>query len=263
MQKSVVILLSFLLSYPLSAQKIKAEYEEGSIRVNDKEVATMTKTKDKENLGLTSTFDVFSLSGDKLIIGAYAGEFEQDPNDDMNQFYRVSFLTVNLTGIFAVSKLGAEKSFGKLMAKSGIFTDTGVDEQLVKEFIARYGKTPKVAIDYSVVGRDKSWPLKLNADKTIEQQSKIIGNFKDISTINGQGIDTYEFYLPSGVKIATVNFTGGNNAQNCDMRTLKDNSVRNVAIATKETITASMSSIDRNQWVLERITKWLVANGYL
>lgn len=262
MKKLLVLFFSFLLSYSLSAQKMKAEYEEGSIKVNDKEVATMTKTKDKENLGLTSTFEVFSLSGEKLIIGAYAGEFEQDPNDNTNQFYRVSFLTVNQTGIFAVSKLGAEKSFGKLMAKSGIFTDNGVDEQLVKEFIAKYGKTPKVAIDYSVVGRDKSWPLKFNADKTIEQHSKIIGRFKDI-TVNGKGVDTYEFYLPSGVKIATVNFTGGNNAQNCDMRTLKDNMVRNVPIATKETITASMSSIDRNQWVLERITRWLVANAYL
>jgi hypothetical protein len=262
MKNASVILFSFLLSFSLAAQKVKGDYEDGSIKVNDQEVATMTKTKDKENLGLTSTFEIFSLSGEKLIIGAYAGEFEQNPNDDMNQFYRVSFLTVNQTGIFAVSKLGAEKSFGKLMAKSGIFSDNGLDEQAVKEFIAKSGKTPKVAIDYSIVGRDKSWPLKLNTDKSIEQQSKIIGSFRDI-TVSGKGVDTYEFYLPSGVKIATVNFTGGNNAQNCDMRTLKDNLVRNVAITTKETITASMSSVDRNQWVLERITKWLVANGYL
>jgi hypothetical protein len=262
MQKILIILVVFILSYPLLAQKVKAEYEEGSIKVNDKEVATMTKTKDKENLGLTSTFEVFSLSGEKLIIGAYAGEFEQDPNDDMNQYYRVSFLTVNQVAVFGVSKLGAEKSFGKLMAKSGIFTENGVDEQLVKEFIAKNGKTPKIAIDYSIVGRDKSWPLELNADKTIEQQSKIIGSFKDI-TVEGKGVDTYEFYLPSGVKIASVNFAGGNNAQNCEMHTLKDNSVRNVAITTNETITASMSSIDRNQWVLQRITKWLFANAYL
>lgn len=262
MQKILFILFTLVLAYPLSAQKIKGEYEDGSIKVNDKEVATMTKTKDKENLGLTSTFEVFSLSGEKLIIGAYAGEFEQDPNDDMNQYYRISFLTVNQVAVFGVSKLGAEKSFGKLMAKSGIFTDSGVDEQLVKEFIAKYGKTPKIAIDYSIVGRDKSWPIELQGDKTIEQQSKVIGSFKDV-TVEGKGVDTYEYYLPSGVKIATVNFAGGNNAQNCEMHTLKDNSVRNVAITTDETISMSMSSIDRNQWVLERITKWMVANGYL
>ncbi len=262
MNKILIILFSFVFSYPLLAQKVKGSYEEGAIMVNEKTVATLAKEKDKENIGLTSTFEVFSLSGEKLIIGAYAGEFEQDPNDNMNQFYRVSFLTVNQVGVFGVSKLGAEKSFGKLMAKSGIFTENGVDEKLVKEFIAKYGKTPKIAMDYSIVGRDKSWPIELNGDKTIEQQSKVIGSFKDI-TVNGKGVDTYEFYLASGVKIATVNFTGGNNAQNCEMRTLKDNSVRNVAITTSETIKGSVSSIDRNQWVLQRITKWLVANGYL
>ena len=262
MQKPLLILSTLLFGFSLSAQKVKGEYDKGSILVNGKEVASMTKEKDKENLGLTSTYEVFSLSHEKLIIATYAGEFEQDPNDDLNQFYRVSFLTVNQVGIFAVSKLGTEKSIGKLFAKSGIFTDSGVDEQLVKEFIAKYGKTPKVAVDYSIVGRDKSWPIELNADKTIEQQSKVIGSFKDI-TVKGKGVDTYEFFLPSGVKIATVNFTGGNNAQNCEMHTLKDNSTRNVAITTTETITGSASSIDRNQWVLQRITKWLVANAYL
>lgn len=262
MQKILVILFTIALTTPLLAQKVKGSYEDGKIMVNEKTVANLTKTKDKENLGLTSTFEVFSLSDEKLIIAAYAGEFEQDPNDNTVQFYRVSFLTVNQVAVFKVSKLGAEKSFGKLMAKSNVFTDNGVDENLVKEFIAKYGKTPKIAMDYSIVGRDKSWPLDLNADKTIEQQNKIIGSFKDIS-VTGKGVDSYEFYLPSGVKIATVNFTGGNNAQNCEMHTLKDNSVRNVAITTSETIKGSMSSIDRNQWVLERITKWMVANGYL
>jgi len=262
MQKILFILFTVALAYPLSAQKIKGEYNKGSILVNGEEMATMTKTKDTENLGLTSTFEVFSLSGEKLIIGAYAGEFEQDPNDDMNQFYRVSFLTTNQIGIFAVSKLGGEKSFGKLMANSGIFTDSGLDENKVKEFIAKKGKAPKIAIDYSIVGRDRSWPVSLNEDKTIEQQSKTIGSFKDV-TVSGKGVDAYEFYLPSGVKIATVHFTGGNNAQNCEMHTMKDNSERTVAITTTETITMSASSIDRNQWVLERITKWLIANQYL
>jgi hypothetical protein len=262
MKSTLFILLTIFIANPLSAQKINGEYNSGKITVDDKEMATMTKTKDKENLGLTSTFEVFSPSGEKLIIASYAGEFEQDPNNNVDQYYRVSFLTVNQVAVFAVSKLGAEKSFGKLLAKSGIFTDTGLDEQLVKEFIAKKGKTPKVAIDYTVVSRNKSWPIDLKEDKTIEQESKTIGNFKDV-TIEGKGFDTYEFYLPSGVKIATVNFTGGNNAQNCEMHTVKDNSKRNVTITTEDTITFSASSIDRNQWVLERITKWLVANQYL
>ena len=109
MQKILLVLFTVALAYPLSAQKVKGEYKKGSIMVDGKEVATLTKEKDKENLGLTSTFEVFSLTQEKLIIGAYAGEFEQDPNDDMNQYYRVSFLTVNKVGIFNVAKLGAEK----------------------------------------------------------------------------------------------------------------------------------------------------------
>lgn len=262
MQKILFILFITALVQPLSAQKVKGEYDKGSLTVDGKEVATMTKTKDKENLGLTSTFEVFSLSGEKLIIGAYAGEFEQDPNDDMNQYYRISFLTADLVGVFTVSKLGAEKSFGKLIAQSGIFADGGVDEQLIKEFIAKKGKAPKVAVDYTLVGRDKSWPLELNADKTIEQQSKTIGSFKDV-TVAGRGVDTYEFYLPTGVKIATVNFAGENNAQNCEVTTLKDNSSRTVGIPSEDKITFSASSIDRNQWALERIVKWLVTNQYL
>lgn len=262
MKSTLFILLSIFIANPLLADKTKGEYKSGKIIVDDKEVATMTKEKDKENLGLTSTFEVFSTGGDKLIIASYAGEFEQDPNNTVDQYYRISFLTVNQVAVFAVSKLGTEKSIGKLLAKSGIFTDSGLDEQMVKEFIAKKGKTPKVAIDYSVVNRDKSWPIDLKADKTIEQNSKTIGSFKDV-TIEGKGFDTYEIYLPSGVKIATVSFTGGNNAQNCEMHTLKDNSKRNVPITTEDKITISASSIDRNQWVLERITKWLVANQYL
>lgn len=262
MQKILLVLFAAALAYPLSAQKVKGEYKKGSIMVDGKEVATMTKEKDKENLGLTSTFEVFSLTQEKLIIGAYAGEFEQDPNDDMNQYYRVSFLTVNQVGIFTVAKLGAEKSFGKLLAKSGIFTADGLDEQKVKEFIAKKGKTPKVAVDYSIVGRNKSWPLELNEDKTIEQNGNTIGSWKDV-TVKGKGVDTYEFYLPSGVKIATVSFTGGNNAQNCQMNTMKDGASRTVGIASKETINFSASSIDRNQWVLKRILDWMVANEYI
>ena len=260
MKKILFILFTIALAYPLSAQK--GDYKDGSITVDGDEVATMTKTKDTENLGLTSTFEVFSPGGEKLIIGAYAGEFEQDPNDNTNHYYRISFLTVDLVGIFTVSKLGTEKSFGKLLAKSGIFTEEGLDAAMVKEFIAKKGKTPKVAVDYSIVGRSKSWPIELNEDKTIEQQSKTIGSFKDV-TVEGKGVDTYEFYLPSGVKIATVNFAGGNNAQNCTMHTMKDNSTRTVSIATSETITMSASSIDRNQWVLKRIIDWLVANEYM
>lgn len=249
-----------LLSTLAFAQK--SEYVDGVLSIDGKEVAKITKIKDSENMGLTSTFEVSSMSGEKLIIAAYAGEFEQDPNNNMDHFYRLTFLTANQIGIFSLSKLGTEKSFAKLLGKSMIFTDTGVDEKKVQEFIAKKGKAPKIAMDYTLVGRNKSWPINLKEDKTIEQESKVIGSFKDIS-VKSTGNDTYEFKLPSGVTIAKATFTGGNNAQNCEMHTMKDNLKRTVPIASKETVKFSASAIDRNQLVLERIVKWLVANQYL
>ena len=51
--------------------------------------------------------------------------------------------------------------------------------------------------------------LDVNADKTIEQNSKIIGSFKPTGSYNGQ--DFYEFQLPSGITIAKISFAGGNN----------------------------------------------------
>lgn len=56
MQKILLILFTTALAYPLSAQKVQGEYKKGSIMVDGKEVATMTKEKDKENLGLTIRF---------------------------------------------------------------------------------------------------------------------------------------------------------------------------------------------------------------
>lgn len=262
MKNLILLMLPILTAFHLMAQKSEYTYEDGLLKIDGVDVARFTKIKDSENMGLTSTFEVSSMDGEKLIIAAYAGEFEQDPNNNMDHFYRLTFLTANQIGIFTVSKMGTEKSFAKLIGKSGIFINGKLDEKKVQEFIAKKGKAPKIAMDYTLVNRNKSWPLNLKADKTIEQDSKTIGTFNDIS-VKGSGNDTYEFKLPSGVTIAKVTFTGGNNAKNCEMQTMKDNLKRVVPIASSDNITFSASSIDRNQWVLERIVKWLVANQYL
>lgn len=259
MKKILSLLVCALIISFAHAQKV--DYKNDIISVDGKEIAKVVSIKDKENMGLTSTFEVFSMSGEKVIIATWAGEYEQDPNNNMEQFYRVTFLTTNQGGIFAIGKLGAEKSFAKLIGKSGIFIDDKLDSKMVQEFIAKKGKAPKVAIVYTLVARDKSWPITLKQDKTIEQV-KTIGSFKDI-TVKTSGIDTYQFMLPSGVVIATVSFTGGNNAQDCEIHTPKDNLKRIVAIPSKDKVDMLASSIDRNQLVLERITKWLVANQYL
>lgn len=262
MKKLLLLMLPLFGAFSLLAQKSEYTYVDGLLTIDGVEVAKITKIKDTENMGLTSTFEVSSMSGEKLIIAAYAGEFEQDPNNNMDHFYRITFLTANQIGIFTVSKMGAEKSFAKLLGKSGIFADGGVDEKKVQEFIAKKGKAPKIAMNYTTVGRNKSWPINLKENKNIEQDSKVIGSFKDI-TVKGAANDTYEFILPSGVTIAKATFTGGNNAQNCEMQTMKDNLKRVVPIASADNVKFSASAIDRNQLVLERIVKWLVANQYL
>lgn len=262
MKKLVLLMLPLFGAFSLLAQKSEYTYVDGLLTVDGEDVAKITKIKDSENMGLTSTFEVSSMTGEKLIIAAYAGEFEQDPNNNMDHFYRITFLTANQIGIFTVSKMGTEKSFAKLLGKSGIFANGTLDDKKVQEFIARKGKAPKIAMDYSQVNRNKSWPINLKADKTIEQDSKVIGNFKDVS-VKSTGNDTYEFRLPSGVLIAKATFTGGNNAKNCEMHTMKDNLKRVVPMESSDNVTFSASSIDRNQLVLERIVKWLVANQYL
>ncbi len=73
----------------------------------------------------------------------------------------------------------------------------------------------------------------------------------------------YEFALPSGVVVAKVSFTGGNNAQNMELFTAKDNLKRTVPIPQQDKILAADTSIDKNYFTLKRIVKWLVDNQYL
>lgn len=257
MRKLTTLLsLCFLATVSL-AQDV--EYKKGMIQVDGKDYAKVEVTK--QNFGLTKLFDVFSISDEKIIIAAPATEFEADKNDNSYLFYRFTFLTANQVGIFKVSSLSQEKSFAKLVGGSGILVNDKVDESKVKQFIATYGASPRIAVDYTLVSRNKAWPVSLKEDKTIEQNSKIIGNFKP--TGSGNGLDHYEFTLPSGVIIAKVSFAGGNNAQNMELFTAKDNLKRTVPIPQQEKILIADASIDKNQFTIKRIAKWLVDNQYL
>lgn len=257
MRKLTTLLsICFLASVTL-AQDV--EYKKGMILVDGKDYAKVEVTK--QNFGLTKLFDVFSISGEKIIIAVPATEFEADKNDNSYLFYRFTFLTANQVGIFKVSSLSQEKSFAKLVGGSGILVNDKVDESKVKQFIATNGASPRIAVDYPLVSRNKAWPVSLKEDKTIEQNSKIIGNFKP--TGSGNGLDHYEFTLPSGVIIAKVSFAGGNNAQNMELFTAKDNLKRTVPIPQQEKILIADASIDKNQFTIKRIAKWLVDNQYL
>lgn len=257
MQKIATLLLLLSVSFRLIAQDV--EYKKGMIIVDGNDYAKVDVKK--QNFGLTKSFEVFNLAGQKIIIGAVATEFQQDKNDNSYLFYRLTFLTADQVGIFKIPSLNQEKGFAKLIGNSGILTKDTVNPDRVKEFIAAKSATPSIAVNYTPVARNRAWPVTVNKDQTIEQDGKTIGNFKP--TGSSGSIDYYEFTLPSGVIIAKVSFTGGNNAQNMEIFTAKDNYKRVVPIPQNEKIIIADASIDKNQFTLKRIAKWLVDNQYL
>ncbi len=255
--KNLLFIICLFISINIAAQKV--EYKNGLITVDGTDYARMEVKK--QNFGLTKSFEVFSLSGEKLIIAVPATEFESNKSDNSYLFYRLSFLTADQVGIFKVSSLNQEKSFAKLIGNSDILDNDKTDDTKIKQFIAAEGVSPRIAVNYTMVSRNRSWPLKLKQDKNIEQDYVVIGSFK--STGSSNGADYYEFSLPSGVGIAKLSFTGGNNAQNFELFTAKDNLKRVVPFTSKDKILAADMSVDKNQFMLKRITQWLVDNNYL
>jgi hypothetical protein len=252
-----LLMVSLLIAFVVTAQDV--EYKKGTVIVDGNDYAKIDVKK--TNFGLTKNFEVFSMSGEKIIIAVVATEFESDKNDNSYLFYRLTFLTANQVGIFKVASLGQEKSFAKLIGNSGILVKDKVDEQKVKLFIAEKSASPTIAIDYTIVNRNRAWPIEIKPDFTIEQDGKTVGTFKALGTSNGA--DMYEFKLPSGISIAKVSFTGGNNAQNMELFTAKDNYKRIVPIPQKDTIKFAATTIDANLFTLKRVVKWLVDNQYL
>ena len=248
-----------MILFITSSNAQDVDYKKGMIKVDGEDYLRLEVKK--ENFGLTKSFEVYSLSDKKIIIAAVATEFEQDKRDNSYMFYRVTFLTSNQIGIFKVPSLSQEKGFAKLIGGSGIMAKDTTNDIKVREFIASKGASPRIAVDYTTVSRDRAWPLSITKDKTIEQNSKIIGSFKNTGSSNG--MDYYEFMLPSGVIVAKLSFTGGNNAQNFEVFTSKDNLKRLALIPTTDKIIIADASIDKNQFALKRVAKWLVDNQYL
>jgi hypothetical protein len=203
------------------------------------------------------------MEGKTLIIAVVADDYPEAANDNMSYYFKFSFVGLDKTGFFKVGKLNAEKSIVKLIGGAGIIKNGALDPEATFTFIAKQGKTPPAKTnDYVLVNRNKSWPIELKEGKVIEQDSKQIGQWVDV-TPSGSNVDMYEFALPSGLKIAKVSFIGGNNAQSAEVLTMKDNRKHNAPIPSSDNVKMLMSSIDRNQKALERIVKWMVANQYL
>ncbi|WP_207494495.1 hypothetical protein [Aridibaculum aurantiacum] len=257
MKKLYTFLLMCLLVSAGYAQKV--DFKNGIIKVDGNDWAKMTVLK--TNFGLTKTFEVFSLSGEKLIIAAPATEFEADKSDNSMMYYRLTFLTSNQVGIFRLAALSQEKSFLKLITSDNILEGNVTSDSKVKELIAMRGASPTIAVDYTLVRRDKIWPVDLKQDRTIEQEGKIIGNF--VPKGGNDQVSYYEFKIPSGVLVARVSFTGGNNAQNFELFTAKDNLKRVIPLPQNQKILAASADIDQYQFTVKRIAKWLVDNSYL
>lgn len=256
MRSAFFIVIGLFTVTTLFAQNV--DYKKGMIQVDDKDYARVEVKK--QNLGLTKSFEVYSLSGTKIITAVVATEFQADKSDNSTLYYRLTFLTSGHVGIFKIPALNQEKGFAKLIGNSGILVNDTLNAQKVMEFVAAKSASPTIAIDYTTVPRSRTWPVRILADKNIEQD-KIIGSFKPMGSSND--MDHYEFNLPSGVIIAKVSFTGGNNAQNFEVFTAKDNQKRVIPIPQKEKIIAAGYAADKNQGTLERIAKWLVDNQYM
>ena len=84
MYRLLLIFLAVINSATIIAQDV--DYKKGVIFVDGKEYAKVEVTK--QNFGLTKNFEVYSMSGKKLLIAAVATEFESDKNDNSYLFYR-------------------------------------------------------------------------------------------------------------------------------------------------------------------------------
>lgn len=257
MKHLLTLLLALVIIGPATGQKI--DYKNNIISVDGKELVKVVRIK--QNFGLTSNFEVYSLAGKKLITAEVATDFVAPNNDNTFFYYRFAFLTAGEEGVFQVNKLWAEKSFVKLIGSANIFANDDVDPALLKDFIARKSQNPPVAPDYTRVTRIYIAPIILNEDQTISQDKTLIGRFKDITS--DPNVDSYQISLPNGVVIARINFTGKNNAQDFDVYTPSDNRHRNVPLHTKDHTIIASTPADRNQIALGRILNWLVENGYL
>ncbi|MFA7447891.1 MAG: hypothetical protein WCY77_05605 [Weeksellaceae bacterium] len=252
--KLVFLLFAFQFSM---AQKV--EYKKNIISVNKVDLAKVEVIK--ENFGLTKNFNLYAMNGEKLIIAVLSMEYEADKSDNTSMYYRLTFVPTNQVGIFKLSSLGQEKGFVNLIGKGNIIDGNQLDADKVAELIATKGVTPRTAVHYNLVQRNVGWPIKLQPTHKIEQDNTEIGFFKVASSVKGQ--DAYEFFIPSGILVAKVNFAGGNNAQNFELFTPKDKQRRVVSIPQKEVVKHLSSSVDPNELTLRRVVKWLVDNKYL
>jgi hypothetical protein len=250
-------------TYVAFAQKV--DYKSGTINIDGKEVAKVIRIKDKGNFGLTASYELDNMAGNKLVIATMATDFVPSRNDGDGYYYRFTFLSTGQVAIFGLSKFGPEKAFAKLLGEGGVVVNDQLDVAKVNELIALKSKNPKAQIEYKLVNRNYSMPVMIKENQIMQGLDQI-GIFKDV-TPNGADQDAYEFSLPSGLIVARTTFKAGKGGvKNCIITTNKDGVTRMVDISEGGTYGESIvrsEGVDRHQETIKKIAKWLVKNEYL
>ncbi|SEP00242.1 hypothetical protein SAMN05192574_118125 [Mucilaginibacter gossypiicola] len=243
----------------------KVDYKSGTINVDGKDVAKVIRIKDKGSFGLTASYELDNMAGNKLVIATMATDFAPSRNDGDGYYYRFTFLSTGQVAIFGLSKFGPEKAFAKLLGESGVVINDQLDVSKVNELIALKSKNPKAQIEYNLVNRNYGMNVMIKENQILQGLDQI-GVFKDI-TPNGADQDAYEFSLPSGLVVAKTTFKAGKGGvKNCIITTNKDGVTRMVDISEGGTYGESMvrsEGVDRHQETIKKIAKWLVKNQYL
>ncbi|MDX1906974.1 MAG: hypothetical protein SF053_08045 [Bacteroidia bacterium] len=254
-----LITLAVLLAACTSLLAQKVEYRDGLVSVDKQPVAKIVSTKNPDMMGLVKNFAATNLAGDTLFTAVYSSLIPEDPDDNTVYYFEFRFRGYDTPGFLPVSKLGGEKTLANHIGNFGLVKDQQLDLNAVRALIQKKGKTPPYRLNYTMVTRNRQFPVEIREPGKISQAGTLIGLFADLGTQSG--VDTYNFQIPAGTLIATATFSGGNQARVVTVKTYRDNITHTVA-ASGESVTL-IAGVDRNVLILKQIAQWLVTQNYL
>lgn len=253
-----MISLGLLLAAATGLQAQKVEYKEGLVSVDKQPVARISGVKNQAMMGLVKDYTATSLDGDTLFTAVYSDRIPESPDDNTIYYFEFRFRGLETPAYLPVSKLGGDKTIANHIGNFGLVKEQALDLNAVRALIQKKGKTPPYRLNYTMVARNRQFPVEIREAGKLSQASVQIGAFKDQGTQSG--MDVYAFLLPDGTLIATASFAGGNRAASIRVQTLRDNLIHD--ISGGEPVT-QVAAIDRNYFTVKRIAQWLVERNYL
>lgn len=251
--------LTILLALTLSAVGQKIKLKNGTLFADNQAIAKIEGAKNPD-LVLVKDFTVSNLKGETLFTANWSDAIPEDPNDNVAYYYEFNFAASKVIAYLPIAKLGPDKNLGKLIVKNKLIKGEAIDEAALKVLIKKKGKTPPPSFDYPMVERNRTWPVELRELGKIEQNSKVVSLYTDQGTQNG--MDVYTFRVPSGEVAAVIKFSGGNNANSFELKTLRDGRETRINLPREGKISAVVA-IERNYYTIKLIAKWLVDNNYI